>query len=96
MAAAPYEALPALQRVIADRIREAPPGSYTAELLAEPSRLADKVREEADEVARAAGGEPDGRVAEEGADLLYHLAVLMASRGLALDAALEELNGRRR
>jgi phosphoribosyl-ATP pyrophosphohydrolase/phosphoribosyl-AMP cyclohydrolase len=96
LAPAPHEALPALQRVIAERGRDAPPGSYTAELLADPPRIAEKVREEADELARAAGEEADGRVAEEGADVLYHVAVLMASRGVGLEAALEELNGRRR
>jgi len=90
------EALPTLERTIADRLASPPAGSYTAELLADPPRLGDKVREEAAEVADAASGEPAGRVAEEGADLLYHLAVLMASRGLALEDAFEVLNGRRR
>ena len=54
------------------------------------------MREEAGEVAAAALGEEDGRVAEEAADVLYHLTVLLASRGLKLDDALEVLNGRRR
>ena len=54
------------------------------------------MREEADEVARAAAGESDERVAEEAADLLYHLEVLLLSRDVSLAAALEELNGRRR
>src|SRR2546428_10196048 len=44
-------------------------------------------REEADEVARAAADESDERVAEEAADVLYHLAVLLRSRGLSLDDA---------
>ena len=55
-----------------------------------------KVREEAEEVARAAREETDERVAEEAADVLYHLAVLLAARGLALADAFEVLNGRRR
>jgi phosphoribosyl-AMP cyclohydrolase / phosphoribosyl-ATP pyrophosphohydrolase len=93
---APHEALPALERVIAERRQEAPEGSYTAELLADPPRIADKVREEADEAARAAAEEPEDRVAEEAADVLYHLAVLLASRGMALGDAYEVLNGRRR
>jgi phosphoribosyl-ATP pyrophosphohydrolase/phosphoribosyl-AMP cyclohydrolase len=54
------------------------------------------MREEADEVARAAASESDERVAEEAADVLYHLQVLMLSREVPLRAALEELNGRRR
>jgi phosphoribosyl-ATP pyrophosphohydrolase/phosphoribosyl-AMP cyclohydrolase len=94
-APAAFEALGALERVIASRDRERPSGSYTAGLLAEPSRAGDKVREEADEVATAAGGESDERVAEEAADLLYHLAVLVRSCGLDLGGALEVLNGRR-
>jgi phosphoribosyl-ATP pyrophosphohydrolase/phosphoribosyl-AMP cyclohydrolase len=54
------------------------------------------VQEEAEEVARAAADESDDRVAEEAADVLYHLAVLLASRGLELGDAFEALNGRRR
>src|SRR5881397_1693586 len=93
---APHEALPALERTVASRRDERPEGSYTAELLADPARIGDKVREEADEVARAAADESDERVGEEAADVLYHLTVLLAARGLSLADALEELNGRRR
>jgi phosphoribosyl-AMP cyclohydrolase / phosphoribosyl-ATP pyrophosphohydrolase len=94
--AAPHEALPALERVIAERKATVPEGSYTAELLADPRRIGEKVQEEAEEAARAARDEDDARVAEEAADVLYHLSVLLASRGLSLDSAFEELNGRRR
>ncbi len=91
-----HEALPALERTIARRAAALDPAqSYTAELLADPPRIGDKVREEADEAARAAAGESDERLAEEGADVLYHLSVLMASRGLSLTGALEVLNRRR-
>jgi phosphoribosyl-AMP cyclohydrolase / phosphoribosyl-ATP pyrophosphohydrolase len=93
---APHEALPALDRVLAQRDRERPNGSYTAELLGDPPRIAAKVREEADEVGRAAANESDARVAEEAADVLYHLDVLLRSRGLGLADAEEVLNGRRR
>ena len=55
-----------------------------------------KVREEADEVARAVAGESDERVAEEAADVLYHLAVLLRTRGLGLADAARVLDGRRR
>jgi phosphoribosyl-AMP cyclohydrolase / phosphoribosyl-ATP pyrophosphohydrolase len=91
----PGEALAALERTIAQRRAERPPGSYTAELLDDPGRIGEKMREEADEVARAAGDEPDERVAAEAADVLYHLAVLLASRGLSFTDAFAELNGRR-
>ena len=93
---APHEALPALERVLAQRDRERPEGSYTTTLLADPPLIGDKVREEADEVARAAADESDERVAEEAADVLYHLDVLLRSRGLTLAEAEEVLNARRR
>ena len=94
------EALPALDRTIAERMgaarADAPAGSYTAELLSDPPRIGEKVREEADEVARAAAGESDERLSEEAADVHYHLAVLMAARGLSLSHAYKVLNDRRR
>jgi phosphoribosyl-AMP cyclohydrolase / phosphoribosyl-ATP pyrophosphohydrolase len=93
---AAYEALPVLERTLIDRRERRPDGSYTAELLDDPSRLMDKLREEADEVSRAAGSESDERVTEEAADVLYHLNVLLASRGIPIASALEILNGRRR
>ena len=96
LGAVAHEALPALERVVAERRDGAPEGSYTAELLADPPRIGEKVREEAEEVARAAGDESDERVAEEAADVLYHLDVLLASRGLSVSDAFEVLNGRRR
>ena len=46
-------------------------------------------------MARAADAESDERVAEEAADLLYHLEVLLVSRGVPIGAVLEVLNGRR-
>jgi phosphoribosyl-ATP pyrophosphohydrolase/phosphoribosyl-AMP cyclohydrolase len=92
---APHEALPTLERTIEARAAERPEGSYTAALLAEPERLGAKVQEEAEEVARAARAEPDQRVAEEAADVLYHLAVLLRSRELTLADAERVLDGRR-
>jgi phosphoribosyl-AMP cyclohydrolase / phosphoribosyl-ATP pyrophosphohydrolase len=93
---APHETLPALERTLADRDRERPEGSYTARLLGDPPLLGAKVREEAEEVARAAREESDERVDEEAADVLYHLAVLLRSRGRTLADAEEVLGGRRR
>ncbi|HEX2396519.1 MAG TPA: bifunctional phosphoribosyl-AMP cyclohydrolase/phosphoribosyl-ATP diphosphatase HisIE [Solirubrobacteraceae bacterium] len=94
--AAPHEALAALERVVAERARDRPSRSYTVDLLDAPDRLADKVREEADEVTRAAVDETDERVAEEAADLLYHLCVLLRSRDLGLADAERVLEARRR
>jgi phosphoribosyl-ATP pyrophosphohydrolase/phosphoribosyl-AMP cyclohydrolase len=92
---APHEALPALERTLIDRAAQRPEGSYTVELLDDPPRIGAKVREEAEEVVRAAREEPDDRVDEEAADVLYHLTVLLHSRGRALGDAEEVLNGRR-
>jgi phosphoribosyl-ATP pyrophosphohydrolase/phosphoribosyl-AMP cyclohydrolase len=93
---APHEALPALERTLADRKRDRPSGSYTVELLDDPPRIGAKVEEEAEEVARAAREEADDRVDEEAADVLYHLTVLLHSRDRTLTDAEEVLNGRRR
>ncbi|MGA2455786.1 MAG: bifunctional phosphoribosyl-AMP cyclohydrolase/phosphoribosyl-ATP diphosphatase HisIE [Solirubrobacteraceae bacterium] len=92
---APYETLPALERTLAERARERPAGSYTVELLSDPPRIGEKVMEEAEEVARAAREESDERVDEEAADVLYHLLVLLRSRGRALTDAERVLDGRR-
>jgi phosphoribosyl-ATP pyrophosphohydrolase/phosphoribosyl-AMP cyclohydrolase len=89
------EALPALERIIDERRSADPGASYTAALLGEPASIGEKVREEAEEVARAAREESDERVAEEAADVLYHLTVLLAQRGLRLSDAYDVLNERR-
>src|SRR5207302_964368 len=48
------------------------------------------------ELARAAGQESDERLAEEAADVIYHLAVLLRARGLSLSDAERVLDGRRK
>jgi phosphoribosyl-ATP pyrophosphohydrolase/phosphoribosyl-AMP cyclohydrolase len=74
---------PALWRTIAQRALERPEGSYTTELLNEGTGAsARKVGEEAVEVTVAALNESDERVLEESADLIFHLYVLLAARGL--------------
>jgi phosphoribosyl-ATP pyrophosphohydrolase/phosphoribosyl-AMP cyclohydrolase len=92
---APYETLPALERTIAERAQTRPETSYTAKLLDDPSLAGAKVQEEAEEVVRAAREECDERVAEEAADVLYHLAVLLRGRGLSIADAERVLDGRR-
>jgi phosphoribosyl-ATP pyrophosphohydrolase/phosphoribosyl-AMP cyclohydrolase len=93
---APHEVLPGLERTIAARAGDPGAGSYTSELLANPTYIGEKVQEEAEEVVRAAREESDERVANEAADVLYHLAVLLRSRGLSLADAQEVLSARRR
>ena len=91
----PHEILPTLERTLRARARERPQGSYTVELLDDPARIGEKVMEEAEEVARAAREESDERVDEEAADVLYHLLVLLHSRGRSLSDAERVLDGRR-
>jgi len=95
-AAAVHETLATLERTLGSRAAERPEGSYTAKLLDDPVLIGEKVEEEAEEVVRAAREESDERVAEEAADLLYHLAVLLVSREVPQSAAMEVLDGRRR
>ncbi len=93
---APFEVLPELERTVASRRSADPSDSYTAALLADPGHIGEKVQEEAEEVARAAREESDERVANEAADVLYHLSVLLASRSLTLADAARVLDERRR
>ncbi len=93
---APHEVLPGLERTLQQRARERPQGSYTVSLLENPPLIGEKVMEEAEEVARAAREESAQRVDEEAADVLYHLLVLMRSRGRELADAERVLDARRR
>jgi phosphoribosyl-ATP pyrophosphohydrolase/phosphoribosyl-AMP cyclohydrolase len=90
-----HEALATLERTLVDRQRERPVGSYTVELLDDPKLAGSKVKEEAGEVVKAVNSESEERLAEEGADLIYHLAVVLLSRGVSLAEVLQILNARR-
>lgn len=95
--AAQFSFLAQLESVIAQRISERPEGSYTARLWAEgPTRIAQKVGEEGVEVALAAVTQSDARLVSESADLLFHLALLLKSRGLSLATVVGELAQRHR
>jgi phosphoribosyl-ATP pyrophosphohydrolase/phosphoribosyl-AMP cyclohydrolase len=86
-----------LESVIAERKRTMPEGSYTTKLFNEGiTRIAQKVGEEGVEVVIASLKQNDARLAEESADLLYHLLVLLRERGLSVRDVLNELQRRRR
>lgn len=89
-----HEALVALERTLRSRALERPEGSYTVKLLEDPELVGEKIEEEAEEVVRAGREESDERVAEEAADVLYHLSVLLVSRGVSIADVMEELNDR--
>jgi phosphoribosyl-ATP pyrophosphohydrolase/phosphoribosyl-AMP cyclohydrolase len=86
---------PELWRTVAERARERPTGSYTTALLdAGLGPCARKVGEEGVELAVAALDEADERVVEEAADLVYHLYVLLAARGIDVAQVDDELRAR--
>jgi len=91
----PLAFLASLEAIIEKRVAERPEGSYTARLFSQgPKRIAQKVGEEGVEVALAAVTEADDKVLSESADLLYHLLVLLRSRGLPLARVVAELESR--
>ena len=96
-----------LWSTIASRAAERPSGSYTAELLGGGvDRVARKVVEEATEVVLAAKDDAAAgasgadrtttadRLAEEAADLIYHVLVLLAERGVGPGAVVDALRRR--
>ena len=81
-----------LERVIAQRDKERPAGSYTTSLFESGiKRIAQKVGEEGVETALAAAAGGDEEVLNESADLIYHLLVLLRSRQLELGSLVEVL-----
>ena len=84
-----------LDAVLLARKEAAAEKSYTKSLYdAGPAKIGDKVREEADELARAVANEADERVVSEAADVLFHVMVALRSRNLGIDAVLRELERR--
>lgn len=84
-----------LAKIVADRGRSGDPGSYTAKLIgAGVGKCARKFGEEAVEAALAAVSEDDAALTAEVADVLYHLLVMLAARGVPLDAVMAELQKR--
>jgi phosphoribosyl-AMP cyclohydrolase / phosphoribosyl-ATP pyrophosphohydrolase len=84
-----------LEAVIQQRVADNTQGSYTARLFAQGrKRIAQKVGEEGLEVALAAATEADKEVLTESADLIFHLLVLLKSRGLAFEEVIAELRSR--
>lgn len=86
-----------LQTVITGRKGSETDGSYTAKLLAKgPKKVAQKVGEEAVELALEAENGTDERFIDEASDLVYHLQVLLASRNFTLGDVAKNLETRHR
>ncbi len=96
-AEAPSNFLAELDALIRERELDRPPGSYTTTLFDSGTKgIAQKVGEEGVEAALAAVAENDSALLGEAADLIYHLTVLLRSRGLSLQAVVEVLRDRHR
>jgi phosphoribosyl-ATP pyrophosphohydrolase/phosphoribosyl-AMP cyclohydrolase len=81
-----------LQNFIKVRFKEMPEGSYTTSLFKEGvNRMAQKVGEEAVETVIEATNGTDERLIYEASDLMYHLMVLLTSKGYSLDDIGKEL-----
>ncbi|CAN7268368.1 bifunctional phosphoribosyl-AMP cyclohydrolase/phosphoribosyl-ATP diphosphatase HisIE [Pseudoxanthomonas sp. LjRoot143] len=92
---APSAFLSELDALVAQRERERPADSYTTRLFESGvRRIAQKVGEEGVETALAAVAQDEAALLGESADLLYHLTVLLRSRGLSLADAIEVLRAR--
>ena len=86
------ETLEDLERVVAARKEDPSARSYTSRLLAGGvPAIGAKVTEEAGELVEAADHETDDRVVSEAADLVYHMLVLLACRGVGLSQVEDEL-----
>lgn len=84
-----------LERTIEARVSSQAGKSYTRSLLDKGvGVMGEKLREEADELARALANESDERVASEAADVLFHLMVGLRARNLGLRSVLAELEAR--
>lgn len=84
-----------LQKFIQKRHEEMPEGSYTTSLFNKGvNRMAQKVGEEAVETVIEATNGTDDRLVYEASDLMYHLIVLLTSKGLSLDDLSVELQKR--
>jgi phosphoribosyl-ATP pyrophosphohydrolase/phosphoribosyl-AMP cyclohydrolase len=84
-----------LEAALAARRNSSGKQSYTKALLdGGPPKIGAKIREEADELARALADESDGRVAAEAADVVYHLLVGLLARGVTWRSVIEVLAGR--
>ena len=91
----PLHFLSELNDFIEQRHREMPEGSYTTSLFRDGlNRMAQKVGEEALEMVIEATNGTDERLIYEGADMLYHLIVLLTSKGLRIEDMVKELRQR--
>lgn len=89
------ETLARLEATIKDRLKAAPGESYVASLAARGLPvIARKLGEESTEAVVAALAGDEGELVGEAADVVFHLMVLLAHKGIAFEAVLAELERR--
>jgi len=89
------DTLTRLEATIAQRLTASPETSYVAKLHAKGlKKIAQKLGEEATETVIAALGDDEQELVGEAADLLFHLMVLLAEKGVAFETVLAELDRR--
>ncbi|WP_206017984.1 phosphoribosyl-ATP diphosphatase [Rhodohalobacter barkolensis] len=92
MAKQEIEFLYDLERVLIDRKKDLPKGSYSTRLFKKGiDKIAQKLGEEAIETIIASKNKKDSEVIYESADLIYHLMVLLVERNIPLDSVFQEL-----
>ncbi|USN98787.1 MAG: phosphoribosyl-ATP diphosphatase [Phycisphaeraceae bacterium] len=89
----PLAGIAALDRTVAARLADAPPGSYTARLIGDPSLLESKLVEEARELCEAS---TPADAAHEAADVIYFATVAARARGASLEDIERKLDERTR
>ncbi|QFT80267.1 Phosphoribosyl-ATP pyrophosphatase [Roseovarius sp. THAF27] len=84
-----------LEQIVATRASASPEDSWTAKLLAKgPEKVAEKFGEEAIEALIEAVRDDKPRLTSEAADVLFHLLVMLHSRGVSVDDVMTELAAR--
>jgi len=85
-----------LWRVFEERRDSPSDGSYTCKLFRDQNKMLKKIAEESAEIIMAAKEDDRGQIIYETGDLLYHLMVLLFSKGITMDEVFNELQGRRK
>ncbi len=93
------DVLDEVYEVICDRRDNPKAGSYVNSLLSDPKgldRALEKIGEEATEVIIAAKNGSEKEIVSESADLIFHIMIMLASKGIPLDKVREEFERRRK
>lgn len=85
-----------LYRVFEDRENNPTPDSYTCKLLKDKNKMLKKIAEESAEIIMAAKDDDRKQIIYESGDLMYHLLVMLYSKGITMDEVIDELQRRRK